>query len=229
MKCTNCGNLNSSDSMFCTECGQSLGSNTTGGHNISNELSKAYNYFSRKADVYDNLFRMNSVVNCTPAKYKIWVFLVCAYVISAAIPQILGAPMAIMSIESGDIDQMVDIFATVVLALIIGGIAAFILIRHIRKVKNSRKNIENAKIEISRIGKELYDYYKAYGNCPVSFENSQPVVLYKLCEIAQNGRAFTINDALRVYNEDCYRIGMNNSQNDLILNSVYSMYNNYNN
>lgn len=114
---------------------------------------------------------------------------------------------------------------TLILSLIIIIICAVVLVSHIRSVRKKRKNIEFAKIRFAEAGRELYEYYVAYGNCPVNFENTRPEVLYKLCEIAQNGRAYTINDAVRVYYEDCYRLGMNNSPNDLVLNSVFNMHN----
>lgn len=228
MKCTNCGNVNSNNSIFCTECGQSLSSNSTGGYNVSDELNKIYNYFNQRADLYDSLFRLNSVVNCTPAKYSVVKIIICSYFLSSSIPGISLILRYFISIVSGDCGSIYEVFVNILVILFIATIIfipALILGLHIKKVRTSRKIIENAKTQVSVVGKELYDYYISYGYCPVSFENSQPEVLYKLCEIVQCGRAFTIDDALRVYNEDCYRIGLNNSQNDIILNSVYCMYN----
>lgn len=222
MKCSNCGNYNSNDSMFCIECGSPLGTNNNNNvrYNITNELNKMYNYFSKKSDTYDEVLRTNSYINCTPAKYKVWLILICAYVLSSSLPVFLSIP----EIMQNFLETTIEV-PTLILSLIIIIICAVVLVSHIRSVRKKRKNIEFAKIRFAEAGRELYEYYVAYGNCPVNFENTRPEVLYKLCEIAQNGRAYTINDAVRVYYEDCYRLGMNNSPNDLVLNSVFNMHN----
>lgn len=230
MKCSNCGKENPNGSTFCIKCGENLGFNLSGRSNIANELNKAYNYFSKKTNLYECLYRLNNTVNFTPAKYKILRIVICSSILLESIRALVDSVRIIFAFISGFITGTSDPIANDILAVpivfAIDGVCAFILFSHLKRVKTNRRIIANAKIQFSEIGKELYDYYKAYGNCPVSFENTDPEILGKLCEIAEGGRAFTVNDCLRVYEEDCYRLGLNSKQNDIVLNSVYSTYSN---
>ena len=230
MKCSNCGKENPNGSTFCIECGENLGSTLSGRSNIANELNRAYNYFSKKADLYECLYRLNNTVNLTPAKYKILRIIICSSLLLESIPSLVGTVRVIFAFISGLITGTFDPIANDIFAvpiiLAIDGVCAFLLFSHLKQVNTNHKIIKNAKIQFSEIGKELYDYYIAYGNCPVSFENTDPEILGKLCEIAEGGRAFTVNDCLRVYAEDCYRLGLNSKQNDIVLNSVYATYSN---
>ena len=208
MKCSNCGKENPNGSTFCIECGENLGSTLSGSSNIENKLNKAYNYFSKKADLYECLYRLNNTINLTPAKYKILRIVICSSVLLESIPALIDSAkmiyLLILGIITGEYDSIPNDILGIPFVFLIDGVCAFLL--------------------FSEIGKELYDYYRAYGNCPVSFENTDPEILGKLCEIAAGGRAFTVNDCLRVYAEDCYRLGLNSKQNDIVLNSVYATY-----
>lgn len=230
MKCSNCGKENPNGSTFCINCGENLGFNPSGRSNIANELNKAYNYFSKKANLYEYLYRLNNTVNLTPAKYKILRIVICSSILLESIRALVDSVRIIFAFISGfttgTSDPIANDIFVVPIVFAIDGVCAFILFSHLKRVKTNRRIIENAKIQFSEIGKELCDYYKAYGNCPVSFENTDPEILGKLCEIAEGGRAFTVNDCLRVYAEDCYRLGLNSKQNDIVLNSVYSTYSN---
>lgn len=228
MKCSNCGKENPNGSTFCIECGENLGSTLSGSSNIENKLNKAYNYFSKKADLYECLYRLNNTINLTPAKYKILRIVICSSVLLESIPALIDSAkmiyLLILGIITGEYDSIPNDILGIPFVFLIDGVCAFLLFSHLKRVRTNHRIIANAKIQFSEIGKELYDYYIAYGNCPVSFENTDPEILGKLCEIAEGGRAFTVNDCLRVYAEDCYRLGLNSKQNDIVLNSVYTTY-----
>ena len=135
MKCSNCGNYNSNDSMFCIECGSPLGTNNNNNvrYNITNELNKMYNYFSKKSDTYDEVLRTNSYINCTPAKYKVWLILICAYVLSSSLPVFLSIP----EIMQNFLETTIEV-PTLILSLIIIIICAVVLVSHIRSVRKKR-------------------------------------------------------------------------------------------
>ena len=61
---------------------------------------------------------------------------------------------------------------------------------------NNRRKLAHYRQEYANLALELSNHYRAYPNCPVGPEYSNPRILWGILRILQSGRADTIRDSL---------------------------------
>ena len=73
--------------------------------------------------------------------------------------------------------------------------AGFVALGILAKKKNKKK-LETATTRQAKISKKLIEHYEAYGDCPVGFNYTNPIILQAMYELVRDGRANTISEAL---------------------------------
>ena len=89
-----------------------------------------------------------------------------------------------------------------VVFLIIG---VLLLVRFFKKRSEKKETINQSYRRINDIASELSKHYKAYGQCMVGYEYSNPRILSQIGAIIEKGRADTIKEAINRMLEDNHR------------------------
>lgn len=214
MYCANCGAEINEGSSFCKNCGTEVnnGHYSVTGNWQSNtfesvreqsmeELRDLYNYFSLKANVYDELDRLyrhayTHNVQVSKAGLVWGIILIC-----------LGGLFFIISCAGESVWLML-------LNLLIIGLGIFLIVKRSRKKKAAYQTIEDEKLQIDVLAQELAVHYDNYGGCPLGIEYSSPRSIEAIYEIIRQGRADTIKEAINLIKSDSHDAEMERLQRE---------------
>lgn len=206
--CEKCGAELSDGAEFCPKCGNKVNNaiinNNQSMSSQSNqvperiqtaqELTKMCNYFSQKADLYDEYDRLTDTINKTK-KMKggeiVCLVLGILFALVGIFNVFLIVKGAAWSPEIGN--TPFKILATVnfiAAALFIGIFILSVVLRKNKYNKSCDRYIE--------VVDELTNYYNNYGYCMVGGEYTNPKVLYQISDLVRQGRADTPKEAINI-------------------------------
>lgn len=217
MKCQNCGKDLNQEAKFCDGCGTPISysqqftaqpvSYPAQKRNYNQErmnvrigeiaeLNRMIGYFSKKSaqyTEYDNVCaRIDHLARGKKSALLVWGIIVAS----------LGVLSAFASFASREYGALFIFF----LIYIFPGAA--MICGHVFSVRAYNKNVATANRRYDELTNELFNYYKAYGYCPVGAEYTNPSNLVAILNVIQSGRADTTKDAINVLVEDTYRCNM---------------------
>ncbi len=211
MFCNKCGTQIPDGSAFCSSCGYDMSGGSANGAPVDyvaqfqrtqeiqaqqyqmqkkavrksemDLLKKVFDYFNLKRELY------NELTNATANYLKFSRKAKSGLIVWGIIIFILGFIM----VKSFEIIEIAICLCLPALGMVFGGI--------MMKV-NNKKNREYYESESARLSEELYTYYKAYPQCPIGFEYTDPEVIQEIMDVLDSGRADTIKEAIEVRERD---------------------------
>lgn len=201
MFCHHCGAQNPDGVTFCGACGKPVADSTqrnsrqTTRNTEVMELERMIRYFSQKAAEYEEYDRLGAQIRSSKGKHV-------SLLVWGIIAVCIG--FTIIGLASGSSD---DAFKLIVASAVIVPGAAMI-VGHIFYAKNYDKKAAQTRSRYEALGRELMDYYQAYGVCSVGAEYTNPANLAAIRDTILSGRADTIKEAINVLVDDAYRNSM---------------------
>ena len=210
MFCANCGNKLSEGVSFCPACGTKVGvtiirnAEAYEGSSRQDQRKKTkedfltiFGYFDQKEAEYDEYNRVYKELTSPNSNSGCSMFFVYA---AFAFALWLGLQIAYARIVKDP-----EKFSSIVSALL-AVIAIVVMIVIAVAANRSRKKKDDLKrARLSELDKELKDHYKAYGDCPIGYEYSDPHVIKTLYKLVESGRCDTIKEALNMAEDETHK------------------------
>ena len=176
-----------------------INTNNTVREDSMEELREMYNYFSVKADAYDELERLerhiSQGVRIGKAGKVLGILLI-----------ILGGIVAVVGYSLGSVAGIIG--------LLISGLGVYMIVS---RSKNYNKQVRTIAEEQQRLGEladELILHYNNYGPCPIGIEYTDPKSLEAIYEVIRQGRADTPKEAINLLGHDAHFAEMERLQRE---------------
>ncbi|MBQ0163539.1 MAG: zinc-ribbon domain-containing protein [Treponema sp.] len=208
MFCSNCGKEILEGAKFCPSCGTPINQievsktkEISNSNEITQDLERCYDHFSKIADIYDFYQKGKSLINNT-----VWVKKVSNEYGVAMFFLIAGIIGLIPTLSSVFKDPIMIVVLWIVLlieivSIISGGICAGIYGKH-------KSTIELYEEKLPIMENKIIEHYAKYENCPLAIDYTNPVVISSMITYIKSGRASSIKEAINIYEDECHKVQM---------------------
>ena len=216
MYCSNCGTKLTDDAVFCCHCGKrvhetsspDVPSETQQGNskvalrqNEAATLNSLIQYFAIKQTTYDYYdeacAKINRLARGASNALVIWGGIVLGFSL-LVILSVVTSEQSFREMSSG-------LFLSIFLLLVPG---IMMLAGGIVKKSRHRHLLHRWQQQYVALSQELHQHYRAYPNCPVIPECTNPRILVKLQTLIISGRANTIKEGMNTLFASCNHRGM---------------------
>lgn len=210
MFCANCGNKLSEGAIFCPTCGQKVGgaiarsaeayegsSRQEQRTKTKEDLLTVFGFFDQKEaeyDEYNRLYKEVSSPNNNSGCGMFFVYAAFAFALWVGLEILYGR----ITKEPKEFDSVFSIIFAVL------SIATMIVIA-VAANRSYKKKIDFKRARISELDQELRAHYKAYGDCPIGYEYTDPHVIKTLYKLVESGRCDTIKEALNMTEDETHK------------------------